>query len=159
MRVKRLAARVVVIAPGGSTFLFRYDDAEIGRHWAMPGGGLEPGETPRSAAQRELIEETGWTDLTPGPLLWRWEHDFTRLGEPTRQHEHVFLAYGPERPPAGDLRNSHAVDEILEWRWWTEPELAATTERMWPPTLAELLDRLGTSGPPPLALDLGYLPN
>lgn len=35
------------------------------RGWVPPGGKVEPGETPRAAAARELVEETG----APGELL------------------------------------------------------------------------------------------
>jgi 8-oxo-dGTP pyrophosphatase MutT (NUDIX family) len=28
--------------------------------WEVPAGGLEPGESPESAAEREALEETGW---------------------------------------------------------------------------------------------------
>ena len=31
-----------------------------GAHWAMPGGGVEPGESPLSALEREVHEETGF---------------------------------------------------------------------------------------------------
>lgn len=46
MRTPRRAARIAVLDPQGAIFLFRYDNEEVGVHWAMPGGGLEPGETP-----------------------------------------------------------------------------------------------------------------
>ncbi|MFJ4581993.1 GNAT family N-acetyltransferase [Streptomyces echinatus] len=139
-RTPREAARIAVVAPDGAVFLFRYDNDEIGAHWALPGGGLRPGEGPREGAVRELAEETGWTDLDPGPLLCTWEHDFTRMGIPVRQHEHVYVARGPHRDPAGRLTAAHAADGILSGRWWTRRELAEETEPVWPPGLGRLLD-------------------
>ncbi|KUM72314.1 bifunctional GNAT family N-acetyltransferase/NUDIX hydrolase [Streptomyces curacoi] len=142
-RTPRRAARVAVLDPDGSVFLFRYDNVEVGVHWALPGGGLEADETPREGALRELREETGWTDLEPGPLLCTWEHDFTYAGIPVRQHEHIYVTRGPHRDPTGpQLPAAHAADGILTWRWWTRAELAAAPEPVWPPELARLLDEL-----------------
>ncbi|MFF4352223.1 GNAT family N-acetyltransferase [Streptomyces sp. NPDC001530] len=140
LRTPRAAARVAVLDPDGSVFLFRYDNEEVGVHWAMPGGGIEEGESPREGALRELREETGWGDLTPGPLLCTWEHDFTRAGVPVRQHEHIYVAHGPRREPVGDhLAAAHAEDGILNWRWWTREELATSPDALWPPRLPQLL--------------------
>ncbi|WP_060878843.1 GNAT family N-acetyltransferase, partial [Streptomyces scabiei] len=97
LRTPRQAARVAVLDPDGAVFLFRYDNEEVGVHWALPGGGLEPGETPREGARRELREETGWTDVEPGAFLRTWTHDFTRVGVPIRQHDHLYVARGPRR--------------------------------------------------------------
>lgn len=133
---------MVVIAPDGATFLFRYNDVEVGRHWAPPGGGVEPGETYREAARRELEEETGWSDLDLGDFLFAWEHDYTRWQEPVRQYEELFSAFGPRREPIGDLHDAHSSDKILEWRWWSPEELRATREEMWPPALADLVARV-----------------
>lgn len=160
MRTPRQAARVAVVAPDGAVFLFRYDNEEVGVHWAMPGGGLDPTETPREAACRELREEAGWTDLVPGRLLCTWEHDYTRVGVPVRQFEHIYLARGPRREPEGQLTAAHAEDGILQWRWWAPEELAASTEALWPPQLPAVLERLrrrGAAGS--VAVHLGYVPN
>ncbi|MFI9102479.1 NUDIX domain-containing protein [Streptomyces fildesensis] len=46
MRIPRQAARVAVLAPAGAIFLLRSDKKEVGVHWLMPGGGLDPGERP-----------------------------------------------------------------------------------------------------------------
>ncbi|KRD17583.1 MULTISPECIES: bifunctional GNAT family N-acetyltransferase/NUDIX hydrolase [unclassified Streptomyces] len=137
----RRAARVAVVDPGGSVLLFRYVNPDVGAHWALPGGGLEEGESPREGALRELREETGWNDLEPGPLLCTWEHDFTRSDVVIRQHEHIYVTPGPHREPAGpDLAAAHAADGILSWRWWPRRELHASAEPVWPSDLARLLD-------------------
>jgi ADP-ribose pyrophosphatase YjhB (NUDIX family)/ribosomal protein S18 acetylase RimI-like enzyme len=146
LRTPRPAARVAVLDPDGSVFLFQYDNDEVGIHWATPGGGLEPGESPREGALRELREETGWTDLEPGALLCAWEHDFNRAGVPVRQHDHIYVARGPRREPVGDhLGVSHAEEGILGWHWWTPQELAASPEPIWPPQLPSLLAGLDDS--------------
>jgi ADP-ribose pyrophosphatase YjhB (NUDIX family) len=159
-RTPRRAARIAVIAPDDAVFLFRYDNEEVGVHWAMPGGGLDPGETPIEGAKRELREETGWTDLIPGALLCTWEHDYTRSGVPVRQHEQIFLAHGPRREPSGDLTAAHAEDGILHWQWWTPPDLAACPDPLWPPQLPVLLADLRRDAPrDPNPVHLGYVPN
>ncbi len=160
MRTPRRAARVAVLDPAGAVFLFRYDNPEVGVHWAMPGGGMEPGESPLEAAGREMREETGWSDLViEDGVLCLWEHDFTRAGVPVRQHEHIYLAYAPHREPTGDLTAAHAEDRIERWRWWSPADLAAGHEPLWPPQLPELLGEVRRSGVPATPVDLGFVPN
>jgi ADP-ribose pyrophosphatase YjhB (NUDIX family)/GNAT superfamily N-acetyltransferase len=144
LRKIRHSARVAVLDPDGSVFLFRHEDARTGdAHWSVPGGGLEGDETPREGALRELREETGWTDLKPGPLLCSREIDLTFAGTPTHQYERIYVTHGPHREPTGaHLAAAHAQDGILAWRWWTREELRATTETVRPAELARLLDEL-----------------
>lgn len=140
LRTPRPAARVAVLDPQGAVLLLRYDNSEVGIHWALPGGGLEEGETTREGALREVREETGWDDIEPGPLLCEWEHDFTRVGIPVRQHEHIYLAHGPRRDLDPGAVAAHAGEGILAWRWWSREELSACPDPVWPPDLAHLLD-------------------
>jgi 8-oxo-dGTP pyrophosphatase MutT (NUDIX family) len=49
------------------------------RQWALPGGRLEPGESPREAALRELAEEVGLA-LSPDAILGLLDDDPTRSG-------------------------------------------------------------------------------
>ncbi len=82
----------------------------------IPGGGCDPGEDPRRAAERELGEETGhesghWTYLgacTPNPAT-------------QTNRCHTFLALGCR--PQGGLRLDHA-EELRVWAFawgeWTE---------------------------------------
>ncbi|MEV6109934.1 NUDIX domain-containing protein [Streptomyces sp. NPDC051940] len=141
-RTPRTAARLAVLDPDGSVFLFRYPAGEIPAYWAMPGGGLEPGESALEGVVREVEEETGWTDLVPGPLLCTWEHDFTRKGVPVRQSERIYVAYGPRREPTPQAVARHGEDDIVGWRWWSPAELAAATEDLWPPQLPQLVAAL-----------------
>lgn len=56
------AAGVLIVEPGKGLLLQRRSDNGL---WGIPGGYLEPGESPEEAARREAKEETG---LTVGAL-------------------------------------------------------------------------------------------
>jgi ADP-ribose pyrophosphatase YjhB (NUDIX family) len=54
----RVAASVAVFRDGRILLVERGKGPRRGL-WSLPGGHIEPGETARAAAQRELMEETG----------------------------------------------------------------------------------------------------
>jgi ADP-ribose pyrophosphatase len=57
----RPAVGVVPCLPDGNVLLVRQFRYAVGRAlWEIPAGLMNPGETPRSAARRELAEETGY---------------------------------------------------------------------------------------------------
>jgi ADP-ribose pyrophosphatase YjhB (NUDIX family) len=145
----RRAGRVIVLDPQDRVLLFRYDDdPPNGRHWSTPGGGLNPGESYADGALRELVEETGWSDVPLGDLVY--EHEIIMEYGPrlVRQHECLFLARVavPGREVA-DVAGMHASDGIAAWRWWTLPAIEAATgagteagtEMIWPQGLAGLI--------------------
>jgi 8-oxo-dGTP pyrophosphatase MutT (NUDIX family) len=138
---RRRAGRVIVLDPDGRVLLFRYDDGPPnGRHWSTPGGGLEPGESFAEGAQRELIEETGWTDVPVGRELEERELTMGYGKRIVRQHERFFLARVSQvRRPVLDVAGMHASDGIAAWQWWAAEEIDATDEVIWPGNLAELV--------------------
>lgn len=63
-----------VVEHVGQLLLIEYDDARLGRHWGLPGGGVEPGERIHDAVRREVLEETG-AQVVVGRLLLVNEYD------------------------------------------------------------------------------------
>lgn len=82
---RRPAAVAVVVVPdeeGRAAVLLTLRASGLRRHggqWALPGGRLDPGETPEQAALRELEEEIGVV-LTPDHILGRLDDYPTRSG-------------------------------------------------------------------------------
>jgi 8-oxo-dGTP pyrophosphatase MutT (NUDIX family) len=140
----RLAGRVIAIDPAGRVLLFRYEDPPPkGPHWATPGGGVEGAEDFYQAACRELVEETGWTDVRVGQVevhrnvFVQWSGHFQAL---VRQHDHYFIGrVADESRPLGEVAAMHVSDGIHEARWWTLAELDATDEDIYPEGLADLV--------------------
>lgn len=57
-----IAIVLLVDRDGALLMQLRDEHAPVApNQWAMPGGRIEPGETPAEAAVRELLEETGLT--------------------------------------------------------------------------------------------------
>ena len=91
--VVRHAVRVLLIDDADRVLLFRAQDPSSGSaFWFPPGGGLEPGEDVETAAQRELREETGRTDIELGDEIWHRRHVFSWRDTRYDQRERWFLA-------------------------------------------------------------------
>lgn len=66
----RLCVSCVVFDLDDRLLLVRRGTEPDRGRWALPGGGVEPGETLREAVVRETREETGIAVLTEAPLGW-----------------------------------------------------------------------------------------
>jgi 8-oxo-dGTP pyrophosphatase MutT (NUDIX family) len=76
--------------------------------WALPGGRIDPGETPETAALRELAEETG-LELAPEAILGRLDDFPTRSGYLITP---VVMWAGPARELAPNPDEVHSVHRI-----------------------------------------------
>ncbi|MFE2497117.1 NUDIX domain-containing protein [Streptomyces scopuliridis] len=115
----RLTADVVLIAGGHVLLIERGWDPFEGM-WALPGGHVDPGEEVRTAAARELAEETGI--FVPEESL-REVGPFTAVGRDPRGR-YVTVAYTATLPQAVA---PSAGDDATAARWWpldALPELA-----------------------------------
>jgi 8-oxo-dGTP pyrophosphatase MutT (NUDIX family) len=113
------SANVVVVNDAGEILLIRRSDND---NWALPGGGMDPGESLPETAIRETAEETG-IDVEVTGLVGIYTDPrhvilYTSNGEVRQEFSIVFTA----RPVHGEPRPS---DESREVRWFPPEDLAS----------------------------------
>jgi len=153
----RPTARLLVVDPDGRILLF----SAVGPVWFTPGGGVHRGESLEAAAVRELAEETGHVraEADIGPLvatsagLWPAGNGLTFFGADSYFLVRVAGAWV-------DTGGQEALERsvITGHRWWTTVELRATSDKIVPNGLADLVDGLLRAGLPATPVRLTWSP-
>jgi 8-oxo-dGTP pyrophosphatase MutT (NUDIX family) len=155
----RPAARVVVLDPQGRVLLFGARLVDLVTppgpvlYWYTPGGQIEPGESVRQAAARELAEEIGLV-LDPAALegpVWLRRIVAPLLGVPTDHRETYFALRDVVHDVDVAGQTEIEAYEDQPHRWWSTADIAESPETFAPRDLAVLLPELTTgpwSGPP-----------
>ena len=143
--IDRRAARVLLVDRAGRALLLHGGDPARPEQswWFTPGGGLDGDETPAEGAARELAEETGLR-IDPADLgdpVWREVTEFSYAGLDYRQDQDFFLLRVTEVQVDTAGMDEDEQQTITEHRWWSAAEIEASSEEIFPRSLAELLRR------------------
>lgn len=112
----------VAIIQNGQILLTKRSDFEV---WCLPGGHVDPGESPAQTAVREAKEEVG-LDVR----LTRQVGVYTRIGGDYDMHLHLFAAEvvgGTPTPQPEEVLEiaTFAPDALPEHMfWWHRPQVA-----------------------------------
>lgn len=153
----RRAARVILFDPDDRVLLSHDADATHD-WWVLPGGGLEPGETPAAAALREVQEESGFADVRLGPVVIRNRFQMRFFGLDVDQEEWIFVGWTAGGEP--DMAGITAAERTFMggFRWLSVPELVAVTDAVYPAGLAGYVSTILTDGPPVVPWVVGAPP-
>lgn len=140
---ERLTARVLLFDPQGRILLMKGrlpNRPKASASWFTVGGGVEEGESLVEAALREIVEETGFTEVELGPVVWTREGEGVLVsGERVLFKESYLVARCLGGEPSREGWADYETDLIDDIRWWTLEEVAATTERIYPERFCELV--------------------
>lgn len=144
--IERSVVRLVVLDIQDKMLLFHTRDLgnpDLGTWWELPGGGIDPGETYRDAAVRELREETGIIAERSrvGPPAWKRRASF-RYRQERRLYDEVIVTVRLPAPEPGideSQRLDYEKEDYFGHRWWPVAEVLASSERFYPGNLPTLL--------------------
>lgn len=148
----RQSVRALILDPDDNVLLVRFEGAPlepVGGFWAIPGGGIEPGESALDAMRREMHEEVGIEVDALGPEVWTKTAYFS-MGTWTGQVDHIHLLRVDHFDPKPALTPEQLAAELVrEVRWWSVGEIMRSDATFAPRALRIHLRRLLDEGIPP----------
>ena len=124
--------------------------------WMTPGGGLEQSESFAEAARRELLEETGISEVELGPCVWQRDCVSWYSGTPVHVVEEYFVGRTATTVIDTTGQLEYELRDLTEARWWAIEEILASADDFQPAELGRLVRELLANGASetPLVLDL-----
>ncbi|HEY1708634.1 MAG TPA: NUDIX domain-containing protein, partial [Rhizomicrobium sp.] len=120
---ERPTVRVLLLGPDKRILLIRFHDLRLNGakvFWATVGGGLDPGESVAEGALREIAEETGLTDVTLGPTVWKDDVVIVAMdGEPYFFRETYIVAFAKTTALTFEGWTDVEREVIKDMRWFT----------------------------------------
>lgn len=141
----RDTARVLVFDEDGALLLMKQHWGRRVRpaRWLTVGGGIDPGEDAATAAIRELYEETGLrVDAVGEPVAFR-EIELPPAEAYGRRTAVYFVLRTPRFEIARDAWTEDEQDDIVDVRWFTPAELAASDDVFDPEDVRRIIAEIG----------------
>jgi len=142
---QRKAIRAILLAKSSQEILLiRCVVPDTGiSHWVTPGGGINDNESEQECLTREVREETGYTDVLQGRLVWTRSCQFVFNAVQYDQYEKYFLVEVPRFEPENvNFADPVESDSFREFRWWTPSEILSSNECFIPKDMGDHLQKL-----------------
>lgn len=132
-----------IVITNGNGQILACERADIPGAWQMPQGGIDEGEVPEEAARRELLEETGisqirWVANMPEWLTYDLPDNVKAKNQFKGQAQRWFLYRFTGKDHDIDLSKAEH-HEFTQWRWVTPEEMLATVALFRKPNYEKVL--------------------
>jgi len=137
----RHTARILLVDAEDAVLLMKthWSRRILPERWLTPGGGVDPGEDVHTAAVRELFEETGLRVDSLGDPVWQERRALPPGHEFDETDATYFLLRTQRFDVVRDDWTESEHDDIVDIRWFTPTELAASTDEFDPEDVRAIL--------------------